>query len=118
MSNSTVSTSITIGKHIGRVKWFNNKKGFGFITIISEVNKDKDVFVHQSNVIPLNSTYRTLSIGEYVSLDISEDDKEQALQVTGVYGGELQCDVRLAKSRHGQPHTQGYGHDESGHHTE
>jgi cold shock protein len=114
MSESAVATSTTIGKHIGKVKWFNNKKGFGFITVVSDEQNGKDVFVHQSNVIPVTSTYRTLSIGEYVSLDISEDDKEQAVHVTGVYGGELQCDVRLEKSRHG--HNQGQGHDDTGHH--
>ena len=94
MSTETEAVSTTIGEHLGRCKWFNNKKGYGFITIVSNGEKNKDVFVHQTNVIPTNSTYRTLSMGEYVSLDISHDDKEQAINVTGVCGGPLQCDIQ------------------------
>ena len=94
---STEAVSTIIGEHLGRCKWFNNKKGYGFITIISDEEKNKDVFVHQTNVIPTNSTYRTLSMGEYVSLDISHDDKEQAINVTGVCGGPLQCDIQRTR---------------------
>ena len=94
MSSETVAVSTTVGKHLGKCKWFNNKKGYGFITIITGEEENKDVFVHQTNIIPTNSTYRTLSIGEYVSLDISNDDKEQAINVTGVNGGSLQCDIQ------------------------
>ena len=36
-------------------------------------------------------------MGEYVSLDISHDDKEQAINVTGVCGGPLQCDIHRTR---------------------
>ena len=34
-----------------------------------------------------------MSVGEYVSLDISDDEKRQALNVRGINGGPLQCDA-------------------------
>ena len=41
------------GKHTGQVKWFNRRRGYGFIKILkSESDEDfigKDVFVHQSS---------------------------------------------------------------------
>jgi cold shock CspA family protein len=54
-----------MSKHIGQVKWFNNKIGYGFITLLNEETQ-KDVFVHHMNICPLESNYRTLKIGEYV----------------------------------------------------
>ncbi|WP_282925926.1 cold-shock protein [Helcococcus kunzii] len=51
----------------GTVKWFNNEKGFGFIT--GEDNKD--VFVHQSSIQA--EGFRSLEEGEYVSYDIERD---------------------------------------------
>ncbi|MDD3173371.1 MAG: cold shock domain-containing protein [Herbinix sp.] len=49
----------------GTVKWFDAKKGFGFI--ISE--EGNDVFVHHSGI--LADGYRKLNIGERVSFDVS-----------------------------------------------
>ena len=43
MSNSHEETSIT-----GRVKWFNNKAGYGFITITDGDRVGTDVFVHHT----------------------------------------------------------------------
>ena len=34
----------------GRVKWFNNKAGYGFITISSDEQSGEDVFVHHSAI--------------------------------------------------------------------
>ena len=81
------------GSLIGHVKWFNNNDGYGFITIVSDGdNKNSDIFAHQSNIYPTTSGYRTLRPGEYVSLNLSEDERPQAIDVTGVGGGPLQCD--------------------------
>ena len=41
-------------KHVGQVKWFNNKIGYGFITVLNE-KEQKDVFVHHQNVCPVES---------------------------------------------------------------
>lgn len=107
MSNS----NRVIGDSYGQVKWFNNKKGFGFITVITGDHKDKDIFVHQTNVYPMLVEYRTLTNGEYVSLNVSNDDKVQALNVTGINGGSLMCDnIESTKSRH----RHGHGHVDEG----
>jgi cold shock protein len=87
----TVTEPIVVGSRTGQIKAFNAKKGYGFITVHGEDNMD--VFVHQTNIFPLCSTYRTLTRGEYVSFDISDDEKKQALNVRGVGGGTLRCDA-------------------------
>ena len=53
----------------GKVKWFNSKKGFGFI----EQQEGKDVFVHYSSISM--DGYKTLSEGEYVIFDIIEGER-------------------------------------------
>ena len=61
----------------GKVKWFNNQKGYGFI---SDEN-GKDVFVHYSG---LNMEgYKTLEENQEVSFDVVDGDKgPQAINVT------------------------------------
>lgn len=54
---------------IGRVKWFNDEKGYGFI----EYMTDKDVFVHYSS-IEIDG-YKTLSEGDIVNYVLLETDK-------------------------------------------
>jgi cold shock protein len=53
----------------GKVKWFNDAKGFGFI----ECEGADDVFVHFSAV--LGDGYRTLNEGDEVEFDVVEDAK-------------------------------------------
>ena len=77
----------------GKVKWFNSKLGYGFITTTLD-GESLDIFVHQSNVRPNISNYRTLREGEYVSLNVSKSgETRQAIDVTGVNGGPLNCDL-------------------------
>ncbi|MEE4277352.1 MAG: cold shock domain-containing protein [Halieaceae bacterium] len=54
----------------GTVKWFNNAKGFGFIT--SE-NHDGDVFVHFRSI--QGEGYRTLNEGQAVEFTLVEGPK-------------------------------------------
>jgi len=81
-----------VGGELGQVKWFDNKLGYGFVTVLTNKHKETDIFVHQTNIFPLETEYRTLSKGEYISLNVSEDSKIQAVNVTGVLGGSLRCD--------------------------
>jgi len=63
----------------GRVKWFNDNKGFGFI----EQDEGEDVFVHYS-VIEMDG-FRTLAEGSTVEFEVVKGDKGlQATKVTSV----------------------------------
>jgi CspA family cold shock protein len=53
----------------GKVKWFNPKKGYGFIAAAD----GRDVFVHYSSIS--GNGYRTLDEGDSVSFDIVEGEK-------------------------------------------
>lgn len=60
----------------GRVKWFNEKKGYGFI----ETDSQGDVFVHYSAID--GAGFRTLTEGELVSFDVEQGSKgPQAVKV-------------------------------------
>ena len=60
----------------GRVKWFNNDKGYGFIGF----KQDEDIFVHYS-AIELDG-YKTLSEGQLVEFKLIETSKGyQAINV-------------------------------------
>lgn len=60
----------------GKVKWFSNQKGYGFIT--SE--DGKDVFVHHTSI--KGDGYKTLDEGQEVEFDITQGPKGQ--QATNV----------------------------------
>jgi cold shock CspA family protein len=98
-----------VSRLTGRVKWFNNKTGFGFITALTEsdgVKKDSDVFVHHSAVKVSQEQYRYLVQGEYVEFVLSRlaasdaadaiatKHEFQAVDVSGVKGGKLICETR------------------------
>ncbi len=53
----------------GKVKWFDNKKGYGFITR----DEGEDVFVHFSSINA--EGFRTLEEGQTISFEITEGDK-------------------------------------------
>ncbi len=62
----------------GTVKWFNAKKGFGFIT---NSETGEDVFVHYSGIV--SDGYKTLDEGQNVTFDIEQGAKgAQAVNVT------------------------------------
>lgn len=70
----------------GSVKWFSNKKGYGFITPADGSPISEDIFVHQSSL--LCDGYRTLYEGWEVEFEIGHDDdgKAKAVNVTGPGG--------------------------------
>tara|TARA_B100000900_G_scaffold328650_1_gene288937 strand:- start:1238 stop:1621 length:384 start_codon:yes stop_codon:yes gene_type:complete len=75
----------------GRVKWFDSKKGYGFISTTGE--STQDLFVHFSNIQTSNeSVYKKLFPGEYVSFQKVHDednDRYQCIDVRGIDNGPL-----------------------------
>ena len=55
----------------GTVKWFNNSKGYGFIT----PDDGDDVFVHHSAIQDSDGGFRSLAEGEKVSFDVEQGPK-------------------------------------------
>ena len=53
----------------GKVKWFDNKKGFGFIA----QDSGQDVFVHHTSI--QGAGFKTLQEGETVNFEIVSSDK-------------------------------------------
>lgn len=77
----------------GQVQWFDRHTGYGFLSY----SKDKDnVFVHQSQLKTEVDQFRYLVPGEYVEfrLESRDDNKVSAVNVTGINGGKLMCEVR------------------------
>ena len=61
----------------GTVKWFNDKKGFGFI----EQENGPDVFVHHSDINA--SGFKSLKEGDRVTFDVEQGQKgSRAVNVT------------------------------------
>ena len=54
----------------GKVKWFNNDKGFGFI---ENSETSEDIFVHYSSI--LSEGYKCLVEGQYVEFELVRTDK-------------------------------------------
>jgi len=63
----------------GTVKWFNDQKGYGFIT----PENGKDVFVHHSSI--QGDGYKSLSEGQQVEFEIQKGPKgDQAVNVVKI----------------------------------
>ena len=111
-----MSTAVEGTRLLGRVKWFNNRAGYGFITSAVGANGgDVDVFAHQSNICTVQEQYRYLIEGEYVSFSIEDGTagrKQHAANVTGVNGGKLMCETRSEhRARaHSEEHDGGRDH--------
>lgn len=109
MSSSSSSRSFSDATNTGRVKWFNSKYGYGFITLVKKAGSanseaddeprlDSDIFVHHSSINVASEQYRYLMQGEYVEFQIikSTSDKYrfQAAAVSGCGGGKLMCETK------------------------
>ena len=100
---SSVETSTVAERHTGRVKWFNSKTGYGFVTVTDGPRSGTDVFVHHSSVQVEKEQYRYLVQGEYVQFGLTKmsdgPHEYQASEVTGVNGGQLMCESLLESGR-------------------
>jgi cold shock CspA family protein len=112
-TSSDVTSSTDTERLTGRVKWFNNKAGFGFITVTDGTYAETDVFVHHSAINVSNQQYRYLVQGEYVDFNLvtieSDKYKFHAGSVNGVKGGKLMCetrhDLKVAQSNYKKENT-------------
>ncbi len=79
MQNNTCLPFIEKGRTManGKVKWFSNQKGYGFI----QTDEGEDIFVHFSAI--QTEGFKTLGQGQEVDFEISEGPKgPQAANVT------------------------------------
>jgi cold shock CspA family protein len=106
-SSSNVSSSAQ--RTTGRVKWFNNKAGYGFITATTGAQAGTDVFAHHSGLAVSSEQYRYLVQGEYVEFQMNSVEggahKFQAADVSGIGRGMLMCETRRT-FRESQPSEQ------------
>jgi len=104
-------TSVDNRRYQGRVKWFNSKSGYGFITIIGYKKMDEtietdgsvsmnDIFAHQSAICVSVEQYKYLVEGEYVEFSLSKMNSDesryefQACSIRGINSGKLLCETR------------------------
>jgi cold shock protein len=69
--NRADNNKLELGRYMseGTVKWFNSRKGYGFIAAAD----GKEVFVHYSSIA--SDGYKTLEEGDTVSFDIVQGEK-------------------------------------------
>lgn len=65
---------------LGKVKWFSDAKGYGFIQTSDASLSDKDIFVHYSEIV--KDGYKSLTQGQDVEFELMDTPK--GLQAKGV----------------------------------
>lgn len=70
----TIHTQVSM-RTVGTVKWFNDTKGFGFVT---PANGGKDCFVHHTAIT--GAGFKTLQEGEQVEFDVVQGQKGPAAE--------------------------------------
>ena len=93
-----MSTQTQSARLIGQVKWFNNKAGYGFITVSDGDYVGKDIFAHYTTIRVGDNQYKYLVQGEYVEFTITTSTNGshefQANEISGIKGGMLMCETR------------------------
>ena len=86
-----VNQSSNYGAYLGCVNWFDMRKGYGFIRMLNGEHVNKEIFIHQTNI--MSDNFRVLFPGEYVSVDVLDNEGEdanrryQCQNVRGILGG-------------------------------
>lgn len=97
-STQETSNDVQSSRLLGQVKWFNNKAGYGFITVSDGEQAGKDIFAHYSSIKVVNSQYKYLILGEYVEFVLTKSAGQQhefqASEISGIRGGPLMCETR------------------------
>lgn len=57
----------------GKVKWFSDAKGYGFIQSEDDTNGGKDIFVHYSEIV--KDGYKSLAQGQPVDFELADTPK-------------------------------------------
>ena len=124
MSNSDgkVTSSVDFDEstfYFGKVKWFNNKAGYGFCTVVGEEGGDRvgeDVFVHHTGVNVSSEQYKYLVQGEYVHFTLRSSDSNshpyQAVNLTGPWLGKLMCETRNEQRQQRADYDESHGDTE------
>jgi CspA family cold shock protein len=96
--SSVTISQVSSEKFVGRVKWFNNKAGYGFISITDGIKSGSDIFVHHNSISVDSEQYKYLVQGEYVEFQLKTMENSthefQASNVKGIKGGKLMCETR------------------------
>lgn len=99
MTEENNNSNQSYGSEVGNVLWFDQKKGFGFVKIITPTSdfSGKEIFVHYTSIQSQNR-FKKLLPGENVSLNIVKNPDENngkefiSENVTGLYGSNLLVD--------------------------
>lgn len=108
---TTTPVTNSTERMVGLVKWFNNKSGYGFITVVDGDKSGSDIFVHHTTINVSNEQYKYLVQGEYVEFSLVKVENStheyQATEVCGIKGGRLMCETRreLKIARNNYKHT-------------
>ena len=96
--SSSVSETTSPERFTGRVKWFNNKAGYGFVTVTDGPKAGSDIFIHHSSIKVDSEQYKYLVQGEYIEFEFAVtnggEHEVQAGNVSGIKGGKLMCETR------------------------
>lgn len=100
MTEENSNSNQSYGSEVGNVVWFDQKKGFGFVNIITPDSEftGREIFVHYTSIQSQNR-FKKLLPGENVSLNIVKNPAENnngkeyiSEHVTGLYGSRLLVD--------------------------
>lgn len=85
--------------YLGCVKWFNNKKGYGYVTIKEGPLVSEDIFTHHTAIDIPDGQYRYLVAGEYIHIQVKDYDGDNHLyQANKVKApcenGMIMCELR------------------------